>query len=150
VPVNRFNAYKQFLRNFFRGVLLAGKLQYFLFARRDVHQKPFWLYLSRHVVLYGLQRAGVNIGAFGMDGYDAGASFSGTVNLNGVTTPINTVTQTVTIPKGSYSLLLLGINWGGGQEYKININGDDYGIYPYEATGTDGLAYHSQPIAITI
>jgi hypothetical protein len=70
--------------------------------------------------------------------------------LNGVPGPLN-VTQTINLPAGSYKLLLLGINWGGGQEYKINVNGTTHGIFPYQpGPVAEGLTYHSAPIAITV
>ena len=79
----------------------------------------------------------------------AEGTFGETAVLNGLSGPLNK-TLTINLPKGDYSLLLLGVNWGGGQQYAINVNGQNYGILNYEADGTPGLPYYSNPIAITV
>ena len=75
-------------------------------------------------------------------------SYQGTqIITNGITGPINGTT-TVTLPAGDYSLLLLGIDWGGPQEFTVMVNGTLYNSPP-QSTG-DGLVWNSAPIAINV
>lgn len=57
-----------------------------------------------------------------------------------------------TIPQylqaGPYSLLLLGINWGGPTEFAVNVNGQAYELPLTE--NQDGLVFNPAPIPITV
>lgn len=79
----------------------------------------------------------------------AAGTNTGSVQFDGRSGPLNKI-HTINLPSGAYSLLLLGINWGGGQQYIINVNGTVHGIQTYQPNGTSGLPYHSDPIAITV
>jgi hypothetical protein len=81
----------------------------------------------------------------------AGDNFSGTVNLDGVKTEIGTLPQpkTISLPSDTYHIVILGINWGGAQQFTTTVNGDPYNL-PYSASGPAGLVYNPSPIAITV
>jgi hypothetical protein len=66
---------------------------------------------------------------------------------NGITGPING-TSALTLPSGVYTLLLLGIDWGGPQEFTATVNGKKY-VSPPASTG-EGLVWNSGPITITV
>lgn len=74
--------------------------------------------------------------------------YEGTVVLNGVNQPLN-VTFPPTIPSGAYSILLLGINWGGPTQFTVNVNGKPYTL-PLNPSGPSGLTFNPGPIAITV
>lgn len=74
-------------------------------------------------------------------------TYQGTIVLNGVNGPLSqNITQT--LASGAYSLLLLGVDWGGPAQFTVNVNGSPYSL-PLTNEG-DGLLYHSDPISITV
>lgn len=74
-------------------------------------------------------------------------SYQNTTVLNGVNSPLSqTITQN--LPSGSYSLLLLGIDWGGPSQFTVNVNGTAYTL-PSTSQG-DGLLFNPGPISITV
>lgn len=66
---------------------------------------------------------------------------------NGITGPISGTTA-LTLPSGDYTLLLLGIDWGGPQVFNATVNGTDYSSPA--ATDGEGLVWNPGPIAITV
>jgi hypothetical protein len=72
---------------------------------------------------------------------------SGPINLNGVNNPLNTQLD-VFIPAGQYTLLMLGIDWGGPQQFTVNVNNKLYTL-PYGNQG-DGLVWNSGLIPINV
>ena len=50
-----------------------------------------------------------------------------TIVLNGVNQPL-TSTVNQNLPSGTYSILMLGVNWGGPTQFKLNINGISYSL----------------------
>ncbi|MDP9048053.1 MAG: hypothetical protein M3N14_07940 [Bacteroidota bacterium] len=80
----------------------------------------------------------------------AAGPYKDSLVLNGVSGPLSK-TATLYLPAGPYKLLLMGINWGGGQQFVIDVNGTTHGILKYQPTpGAEGLTYHSSPIAISV
>lgn len=76
-------------------------------------------------------------------------NFTQTVVLDGLGGPLN-VTQPIALPAGSYSLLLLGINWQtGSYQFLATVNGTTYGQNTVQQ-GASGLDWNSAPIAITV
>lgn len=53
----------------------------------------------------------------------------GAVVLNGVTSALNS-TVTVCVPADSYTVLLIGINWGGPTQFSVGINGNNSSFGP--------------------
>jgi len=73
--------------------------------------------------------------------------YQGTQVLNGVNGPLNqTITQT--LAAGTYSLLLLGIDWGGPAQFKVSVNNTSYSL-PLQNEG-NGLLFNQGPISITV
>lgn len=56
---------------------------------------------------------------------EAGASFSGTLEANGVNGALSEQ-KTVTLPAGEYSLVYTGLNWGGPYNFDFTFNGHQY------------------------
>ena len=73
--------------------------------------------------------------------------YIGPINLNGVNNPLNTQLD-VFLPAGQYSLLMLGIDWGGPQQFTVNVNNKLYALPP--CNQGDGLVWNSGPIAINV
>ena len=80
-------------------------------------------------------------------GIQAGA-YQNTVVLNGVNQPL---TQAITqsLPSGTYSILMLGVNWGGPTQFTTTINGTSYTL-PFTQQGPLGLTFNPGPISITV
>ena len=75
-------------------------------------------------------------------------SYQGTMVLDGVNQALSqTITQTLS--SGTYSLLLLGVNWGGPAQFTVSVNGTSYTL-PYQAQGAGGLLFNRGPISITV
>lgn len=73
--------------------------------------------------------------------------YQGTIVLNGVNQPLSqTISQT--LASGAYSILLLGIDWGGPAQFTVDVNGTPYTL-PLTSQG-DGLLFKSNPISITV
>lgn len=58
---------------------------------------------------------------------EAGSSFSGTVEANGVSSDINE-NVTVQLPAGEYSLVYTGLNWGGPYNFGFTFNNEKYSL----------------------
>ena len=74
-------------------------------------------------------------------------TYTGPIVLNGPSNSLNLSVPTC-VTSGSYSLLLLGVNWGGVYSFTVNVNGT---IVPggSGSTGT-GLVWNPGPISITV
>lgn len=74
-------------------------------------------------------------------------TYQGTIVLNGVNQPLNqNITQT--LAPGAYSLLLLGVDWGGPAQFTVDVNSTPYTL-PLTNQG-DGLLFKTNPISITV
>jgi len=74
--------------------------------------------------------------------------YQNTVVLNGVNQPLKqSINQT--IPSGTYSLLMLGVNWGGPTQFTVNVNGTPFAL-PFTQQGPLGLAFNPGPVSITV
>jgi hypothetical protein len=73
--------------------------------------------------------------------------YLGPITLVGIVQPLN---QTIPqyLQSGRYSLLLLGIDWGGPAQFKVAVNGQPYGL-PLTGQG-DGLVFNPGPISIAV
>jgi hypothetical protein len=74
-------------------------------------------------------------------------TYQGTIVLNGVNQPLN-VNLTQTLAPGSYSLLLLGVDWGGPAQFTTTVNGQAFN-FP-STNKADGLVFNPGPIPITV
>jgi len=75
-------------------------------------------------------------------------TYQNTVVLNGVNAPLSqTITQN--LPSGTYSILMLGVNWGGPTQFTVNVNGTAYTL-PFEQNGPVGLTFNPGPVSITV
>jgi hypothetical protein len=74
-------------------------------------------------------------------------SYTGSVVLNGVNNPLNQ-SLSLYLPSGEYTLLLMGIDWGGPEQFTVSVNNQNYSL-PYGSSG-DGLVWNPGPIAITV
>lgn len=72
--------------------------------------------------------------------------YVGTSLFNGIITPLD-VSVTTYIPSGSYSLLFLGINWGGPSSFTVSVGGTAVGGTVGQGLG---LTWNPGPIAITV
>jgi hypothetical protein len=70
--------------------------------------------------------------------------FLGSSFLNGLLQPLNQQIFQY-IPSGSYTLLLLGINWGGPQAFKVTVGGQAMNF-----TQTNSVLYTPGPISIQV
>lgn len=76
----------------------------------------------------------------------AGA-YQGSETIDGVTQPINQQVSTF-LPVGNYSLLLLGIDWGGPAQFTVEVNGTPYTLL--EQPNGDGLVFNPGPVQLTV
>ena len=53
-------------------------------------------------------------------------SYTKAFSANGVNNLINDPSEVVTIPSGTYSLIYVGLNWGGPYNFDIEFNGKPY------------------------
>ncbi len=72
--------------------------------------------------------------------------YVGTSLFNGIITPLD-VSITTYIPSGSYSLLFLGINWGGPSSFTVSVGGTALGGTVGQGLG---LTWNPGPLAITV
>lgn len=73
--------------------------------------------------------------------------YQGPIVLDGVNQPLSqTINQTLS--SGAYSLLLLGVDWGGPAQFTVNVNNTPYSL-PLTNQG-DGLLFNPGPISITV
>lgn len=72
----------------------------------------------------------------------------GTLQLNGINNPLNDTVDVFLPAAGQYSLVLLGVNWGGPSQFSVNVNGANYDM-PLGSPG-DGLVWHPAPINFTV
>lgn len=73
--------------------------------------------------------------------------FQGTLLLDGINNPLSG-TYNIALAKGQYSLIGLGIDWGGPQAFAFSLNGTAAGFVP--TGGADGLVSFTKPIALTV
>lgn len=66
--------------------------------------------------------------------------------FNGINVPLD-ASITTYIPSGSYSLLFLGINWGGPSSFTVSVGGTAVGGTVGQGLG---LTWNPGPIAITV
>ncbi len=75
-------------------------------------------------------------------------AYQGPITMVGFLQPLN-----VTIPQylaaGTYTLLLLGVDWGVQAQFAVNVNGTPYN-YKLTKTGQANLVFNPGPISITI
>jgi hypothetical protein len=77
-----------------------------------------------------------------------GGAYQNTVVLNGVNQPLKqAITQS--LPSGTYSILMLGVNWGGPTQFTTTINGQPFSI-PFTQDGPLGLTFNPGPVTITV
>lgn len=77
---------------------------------------------------------------------DSGA-YQGPIVLNGVNQNLSqTISQTLS--SGAYSILLLGVDWGGPAQFTVSVNGTTKTL-PLQNEG-DGLLFNPGPISITV
>ncbi len=75
-------------------------------------------------------------------------TYQNTIVLNGVNQPLKqSINQT--LPAGTYSILMLGVNWGGPTQFMVNVNGTAYEL-PFTQQGPLGLTFNPGPISITV
>ena len=75
-------------------------------------------------------------------------SYQNTIVLNGVNQPLKqTITQS--LPAGTYSILMLGVNWGGPSQFNVNLNGSSYEL-TFNPNGPVGLTFNPGPVTITV
>ena len=75
-------------------------------------------------------------------------TYQNTIVLNGVNQPLKqSINQT--IPSGTYSILMLGVNWGGPTQFTTTINGTSYTL-PFTQQGPLGLTFNPGPVTITV
>lgn len=74
-------------------------------------------------------------------------TYEGTIVLDGVNQPLN-VTVPPTVPSGAYSILMLGVDWGGPAQFTTTVNGTAHNL-PLQPTGS-GLVFNPGPISITV
>ena len=75
-------------------------------------------------------------------------AYQNTIVLNGVNQPLKqSINQT--LPSGTYSILMLGINWGGPTQFTVNVNGTPYTL-PFTQQGPLGLTFNPGPVSITV
>lgn len=73
--------------------------------------------------------------------------YQGSMYLNGVNIPLQqTITQM--LPIGAYSLVMLGIDWGGPAKFAVNVNGTPYEVI--DTTPANGLVFSPDPITINV
>ncbi|MBI3258928.1 MAG: hypothetical protein HYZ54_05575 [Ignavibacteriae bacterium] len=75
--------------------------------------------------------------------------FQGTLLLDGIN-PGNSLSGTynIALAKGQYSLIGLGIDWGGPQAFAFSLNGSAAGFIA--TGGADGLVSYTKPIVLTV
>ncbi|HNW51965.1 MAG TPA: hypothetical protein PKH79_12845 [Prolixibacteraceae bacterium] len=74
-------------------------------------------------------------------------TYAGTQVFNGVNNALN-VNTIISLPKGKYSLLLVGIDWGSLQQFNVNVNGTIYDLGP--STTGEGTVWCPGPIAFAV
>jgi hypothetical protein len=73
--------------------------------------------------------------------------YTGPQVLNGVNNNL-TATPDAYLSPGTYSLLLLGVDWGGPQQFTVDFNGTTYKLR-YGTEG-EGLVWNEGPIILTV
>jgi hypothetical protein len=71
-----------------------------------------------------------------------------TIVLNGVNQPL-TSNVNQNLPSGTYSILMLGVNWGGPTQFTVNVNGTPFEL-PFTQQGPLGLTFNPGPVTITV
>jgi len=73
--------------------------------------------------------------------------YQGRIKLNGVDSGL-TGNFPIHLAAGEYSMLALGIDWGGPQDFKFDFNGVSYDSGP--SVKGDGLVWYTKPILFTV
>lgn len=63
--------------------------------------------------------------------------YAGPVTLNGVTQALSS-SSAVTLDAGTYSLMAIGVNWGGGISFAVNVDGTNLTFTNSPIKNTDG------------
>ena len=79
---------------------------------------------------------------------EAGA-YQGGIIVNGVNHKISPSSHYLYLQPGDYTLVAVGIDWGGPEEFKFTFNGKTYDL-PYNANTNSGVVWTPSPIAFTI
>jgi hypothetical protein len=74
-------------------------------------------------------------------------SYQGGVTLNGVNNGLSG-NYPVSLASGTYSLAVVGINWGGPQQFSFTFNGQTYSL-PYSPSGS-GVVWTPPVISFTV
>jgi len=75
-------------------------------------------------------------------------TYQNTIVLNGVNQPLKqSINQT--LPAGTYSILMLGVNWGGPSQFNVSLNGSSYEL-TFNPNGPAGLTFNPGPVTITV
>ncbi|MBU2886057.1 hypothetical protein KO507_09820 [Gilvimarinus agarilyticus] len=81
---------------------------------------------------------------------EAGA-YQGGVIVNGVNHPIPPSTHYLYLQPGEYTLVAIGIDWGGPQEFSFTFNGETYALPQNKnPTPDSGVVWTPSPISFTI
>ncbi len=73
--------------------------------------------------------------------------YQGQIKLNGVSNSLSG-TYPISLAAGEYSLALIGIDWGGPQQFTVKFNGEEYSL-PYAKTGS-GVVWTPDVIKFTV
>ena len=75
-------------------------------------------------------------------------TYQNTIVLNGVNQPLKqTINQN--LPSGTYSIQMLGVNWGGPTQFTASVNASTYAL-SINPNGPLGLTFDSGPVSITV
>lgn len=93
-----------------------------------------------------------------MSGYYNSVNISMTINQGAYAGPviISSTNQPVTstfstqVPAGSYSLLLIGVDWGVSANFAVNVNGNPVSYAPIPSLPSPGTVWAPAPVSITI
>lgn len=73
--------------------------------------------------------------------------YTGPIVINGVNSSLSG-SYDVYLANGDYSVVFLGLDWGGPQGFKVKFNGNAYNSVPSESG--EGLVWNTPPIALTV
>ncbi|MFY9825477.1 MAG: hypothetical protein WAM82_29155 [Thermoanaerobaculia bacterium] len=74
-------------------------------------------------------------------------AYQGGITLNGVNNSLSG-TYPINLASGTYSLAVIGINWGGPQQFSFTFNNQTYSL-PYSPTG-GGVVWDPPVISFTV
>jgi hypothetical protein len=75
-------------------------------------------------------------------------SYQGGITLNGVNNSLSG-NYPIILESGTYSLAVVGINWGDAQQFSFTFNGQPYSS-PYVKNGTNGVIWTPPVISFTV